>query len=360
MAIYLGSTQIDQGSSRYIYLGSQQICKAYLGTTQVFDNCGFTPVTVTMFYSGAPGGSGGSAGYTIGGPGSGSTQSGQAGVGTYSFTNNIAVNTGASYTGSVWIGNSGNSTSTSTPVSNTLSGTIPSTNTAVYQIFGGSTTAPVTTFTDTYSVSKTSALTQGSVSVTPSSVGPATTGTDSSTVFQYTGASSGYTYTGIQISIDGGSAVNMTNSSGDGYTWTYSYSNTIGSSNRSIAGVISGTESASTQNYYVEFTRDVVSNPSQGEYDYSISGATGSGNTSGNLNSSSTTATTGSLLIQTLPSSTITIGYTFDTFSSGYQFTTDSKIQKGSVDITMPDVITASSLSTTFVSPTTYNLVGTS
>ena len=258
MAIYLGSTQIDQGSSKYIYLGSQQICKAYLGTTEVFDNCGFTPVTVTMYYSGTPSGSGGSSGYTIGGPSSGSTQSGQAGVGTYSFTNTIAVNTGASYTGSVWIGNSGNSTSTSTPVSNTLSGTIPSTNTAVYQIFGGSTTAPVTTFTDTYSVSKTSALTQGSVSVTPSSVGPATTGTDSSTVFQYTGASSGYTYTGIQISIDGGSAVNMTNSSGDGYTWTYSYSNTIGSSNRSIAGVISGTESASTQSYYVKFTRNCI------------------------------------------------------------------------------------------------------
>jgi|TARA_A100000172_G_scaffold39226_2_gene23906 hypothetical protein len=363
MAIYLGSTQIDQGSSKYIYLGSQQICKAYLGTTQVFDNCGFTPVTVTMYYSGSPGGSGGSAGYTIGGPGSGSTQSGQAGVGTYSFTNTIAVNTGGGYSGSVWIGNSGNSTSTSTPVSNTLSGTIPSTNTAVYQVFGGSTTAPVTTFTDTYSVSKTSALTQGSVSVTPSSVGPATTGTDSSTVFQYTGASSGYTYTGIQIAIDGGSAVNMANSSGDGYTWTYSYSNTIGSSNRSIAGVISGTETASTQNYYVEFSRNVTTNPSQGEYDYSISGATGSGNTSGNLNSSSNTATTGSLLIQTLPSSTITIGYLFDTFSGGYQFTTTSGITKAippatPSSVTMPDVVTASSLSTSSGSPTTYTLTG--
>ena len=362
MAIYLGSTEIDQGSSRYMYLGDQQICKAYLGTTEVFDNCGFTPVTVTMLYSGSPGGTGGSAGYTIGGPSSGSTQSGQAGVDSYSFTNTIAVNTAGGYSGNptVWIGSSSNSTSTSTPVSRTLSGTIPSVNTTVYQIFGGSTTAPVTTFTDTYTVSKTSSLTQGSVSVTPSSVGPASPGTDSSTVFQYTGASSGYTYTGIQISIDGGSAVNMTNSSGDGYTWTYSYSNTISSADRTIAGVISGTESASTQSYYVKFTRDVASNPSQGEFDYSISGATGSGNTTGNLNSSSNFDQTTSLEIQTLPSSTITIGYTFDTFSSGYQFTTDSKIQKGSVDITMPDVITASSLSTSSGSPTTYNLVGTS
>ena len=53
-------------------------------------------------------------------------------------------------------------------------------------------------------------------------------------------------------------------------------------------------------------------------------------------------------------------GYTFDTFSGGYQFTTDSKIQKGSVDTTMPNVIAASTLSLDTNNPTTYNLVGTS
>lgn len=352
MAIYLGSTQIDQGSSRYMYLGSQQICKAYLGTTQIFDNCGFTPVTVTMFYSGAPGGSGGSAGYTIGGPSSGSTQSGQAGVGTYSFTNTIAVNTGASYTGSVWIGNSGNSTSTSTPVSNTLSGTIPSTNTAVYQVFGGSTTAPVTTFTDTYTVSKTSALTQGSVSATPSSVGPATTGTDSSTVFQYTGASSGYTYTGIQISIDGGSAVNMTNSNGDGYTWTYSYSNTISSSNRTIAGVISGSESAASNSRYIKFERNISTNASQANTTYGISGATVSGNTTGTLNSSNATQNSGTLTIDTIDSSSITISFASETFSGGYDFATNKTFTP------TPGVVTASTLSSVSGSPTTYSLTG--
>lgn len=363
MAIYLGSTQIDQGSSRYMYLGDQQICKAYLGTTEVFDNCGFTPVTVTMYYSGSPGGTGGSAGYTIGGPSSGSTQSGQAGVDTYSFTNTIAVNTGGGYSGSVWILNSGNSTSTSTPVSNTLSNTIPSTNTAVYQFFGGSTTAPVSNQTDDYTITKVAGLTQGTVNVAIDGGSGGTTdsitgapGTSYNIVYTYTGASSGYTYTSMQITIGGGSPVSMTNSSGDGYTWTYSDSSTI--TGKSVTAEVNGNETASTQSYYVEFSRNVSTNPSQGEYDYSISGATGSGNTSGNLNSSSNTATTGSLLIQTLPSSTITIGYLFDTFSGGYQFTTTSAITKNSSSVTMPDVVTASSLSTSSGSPTIYTLTG--
>jgi hypothetical protein len=365
MAIYLGSTQIDQGSSRYMYLGDQQICKAYLGTTEVFDNCGFTPVTVTMLYSGSPGGTGGSAGYTIGGPSSGSTQSGQAGVDSYSFTNTIAVNTAGGYSGTVWLGSSSNSTSTSTPVSRTLAGTIPSADTTVYQIFGGSTTAPVSNQTDEYEITKIAALTQGTVNVAinggTGGVFDEITGapgTNYTIDYTYTGASSGYTYTGIQITIGGGSAVNMTNPLGDGYTWVYSDSSNI--TGKSVTANVGGTESASAQSYYVKFTRDVASNPSQGEFDYSISGATGSGNTTGNLNSSNDFDQTATLVISTTPSSTITIGYTFDTFSGGYQFTTDSKIQKGSVDITMPDVITASSLSTTSGSPTTYNLVGTS
>jgi len=368
MAIYLGSTQIDQGSSKYIYLGSQQICKAYLGTTEVFDNCGFTPVTVTMLFSGSPGGSGGSAGYTIGvPPTSGTVQSGQAGVGTYSFTNTIAVNTGGGYSGSVWIGNSGNSTSTSTPVSNTLSGTIPSVNTTVYQIFGGSTTAPVSNQTDDYTITKNAGLTQGTVNVAIDSGTGGTTdsitgapGTPYNIVYTYTGASSGYTYTSMQITIGGGSPVSMTNSSGDGYTWTYSDSSTI--TGKSVTANVNGTESASAELYYVRIKRTNITNPSQGEYDYSISGATDSGNTSGNLNSSSNDASV-DLTISTTPGSTITVGYTFDTFSGGYQFTTTSGITKAippatPSSVTMPDAVTASTLSMASGSPTTYELTG--
>ena len=359
MALYLGSTLIDSGSSRRLYLGSQEICKAYLGSTLFFDNCGYVPVTVTMLYSGSPGGTGGSAGYTIGGPSSGSTQSGQAGVGTYSFTNTIAVNTSGGYSGTVWVGNSGNSTSTSTPVSNTLSGTIPSVNTTVYQTFGGSTSAPVTTFTDSFSVTKNSSLTQGTVTVVPSSVGPSTTGTAYTTEFKYTGASSGYNYSGVQISVDGGSAVNMTNPSGDGYTWVYTYSNTIGSSDRNISAVISGTETQQTTSRTITFDRDITGFGYQyASTSYSITGTFNvtAGSASGTLNSAANSA---SVTIEAPANTNINISFS-STADGGYGFRsstngtncTDSTGVAYSSDA--PGATTIGAIS----SSQTYNVVG--
>ena len=79
--IYLGSNQIlEAQGSRRIYLGTQLICKAYLGSNLVFDNCGYIPYTTTMLYSG--GVSGDAIGYSISGDSSPSTVSGQGGVDT--------------------------------------------------------------------------------------------------------------------------------------------------------------------------------------------------------------------------------------------------------------------------------------
>ena len=348
MAIYLGSTEIDQGSSRYMYLGDQQICKAYLGTTEVFDNCGFTPVTVTLQVLNTI--SGPSAGYTIGGDTSGAVRSGQAGTTGYSFTTTISTTPGYTFT-------SGPSFSPTQP----NAGNYPSVNTTVYTTISGSVQAPVSNQTDDYTITKIAGLTQGTVNVAIGSSSGTTAsitdapGTSYNIDYTYTGASSGYTYDSIQITIGGGSAVNMTNSSGDGYTWTYSDSSTI--TGKSVTAEVSGNETASADDYYVRIKRTNITNASQGEYDYSISGATASGNTSGNLNSSSNSAQV-DLTISTTPGSTITIGYLFDTFSGGYQFTTTSAITKDSASVTMPDAVTASTLSTASGSPTTYELTG--
>lgn len=349
MAIYLGSTEIDQGSSRYMYLGEQQICKAYLGTTEVFDNCGFTPVTVTLQVLNTI--SGPSAGYTIGDDTSGAVQSGQAGTNGYSFTTTISTTPGYTFT-------SGPSFSPTQP----NAGNFPSVDTTVYTTISGSVQAPVSNQTDDYTITKVAGLTQGTVNVAIDSGTGGTTdsitgapGTNYTIDYTYTGASSGYTYTNMQITIGGGSTVNMTNPSGNGYIWVYSDSSTI--TGKSVTAEVSGTETASADDYYVRIKRTNITNPSQGEFDYSISGATDSGNTTGNLNSSSNSAQV-DLTISTTPGSTITIGYTFDTFSSGYQFTTTSAITKDSASVTMPDAVTASTLSEDSTNPTTYELTG--
>ena len=283
--IYLGSNQIlEAQGSRRMYLGTQLICKAYLGSNLVFDNCGFTPVTVTMLYSGSPGGTGGSAGYTIGGPSSGSTQSGQAGVDSYSFTNTIAVNTAGGYSGTVWLGSSSNSTSTSTPVSRTLAGTIPSVNTTVYQIFGGSTTAPVTTFTDTYVAATDSGLSSGNTSVSPTSV----TGVQNSTseaTWTFTGSAS-YTYSNMQINV-GGSLYSM---SGGPTSYTYTNTgNTISSSDRTITGTVQGTQTLNTSNHVINLSQVIGGlGASYTDTEYGISGSNitaVTGSLTGNLNS---------------------------------------------------------------------------
>ncbi len=362
MALYLGSTLIDSGSSRKLYLGSQEICKAYLGSTLFFDNCGYVPVTVTMLYSGSPGGTGGSAGYTIGGPSSGSTQSGQAGVGTYSFTNTIRVNTSGGYSGTVWVGNSGNSTSTSTPVSNTLSGTIPSVNTTVYQTFGGSTSAPVTNQTDTYNISKDSSLTQGTVNVAINGGSGGTTdsingapGTSYNIVYTYTGASSGYNYSGVQISIGGASAVNMTNSSGN--IWTYSDSSTITS--KTVNATISGTETQQTTSRTITFDRDITGFGYQyASTSYSITGTFNvtAGSASGTLNSAANSA---SVTIEAPANTNINIsfssvsdgGYDFITSTTGTNCTDTTGVAYSS---DAPGATTIGAIS----SNQTYNVVG--
>lgn len=281
--IYLGSNQIlEAQGSRRIYLGTQLICKAYLGSNLVFDNCGYIPYTTTMLYSG--GVSGDAIGYSISGDSSPSTVSGQGGVDTYSFT--TSVSTASGYSGNPTVNGS---------ASSTLSGTIPVGGSTVYMNFAGSVTPPAPpTFTDTYVASTSSGLSSGSTSVTVPSGGNSITGVQGATseaTWTFTGSSS-YTYTDMQIN-EGGTLYSM---SGGPNSYTYTYTNTgntISSLDRTITGTVQGTQTLNTSNHVINLSQVIGGlGASYTNTTYTISGSNitaTSGSLTGNLNSGSVT-----------------------------------------------------------------------
>lgn len=277
--IYLGSNQIlEAQGSRRMYLGTQLICKAYLGSNLVFDNCGYIPYTTTMLYSGSV--SGDAIGYSISGNTSGSTVSGQGGVDTYSFTTSVSTANG--YSGNPTVNGSSSST---------LSGTIPIGGSTVYMNFAGSVTPPAPpTFTDTYVAATDSGLSSGNTSVSPTSV----TGVQNSTseaTWTFTGSAS-YTYSNMQINV-GGSLYSM---SGGPTSYTYTNTgNTISSSDRTITGTVQGTQTLNTSNHVINLSQVIGGlGASYTDTEYGISGSNitaVTGSLTGNLNSGNVSVT---------------------------------------------------------------------
>jgi len=229
MAIYLGSTQISSnptGTGKLI-LGTQNICKAYLGSTLIFDNCA-TPNSNVVLQLNTNGLSGPSAGYTIGGNLAGFTKSGQPGASYSKFTTTATVNTAAGYTGSI-------------SVSDAPAGTYPSpggTTVNVTTTITGSVTSPNPTYTDTINVNKNSPNT-GSVSVSPTSFS-GTAGTSYTVTVTFTPAQH-YTYSNLTATDTGsGSSTSLTSNGAGGFSGTLSY--TIGSSSQQRNIVITGSE----------------------------------------------------------------------------------------------------------------------
>ena len=128
--IFLGSDEIKYNGNPVgnMRVGGTNICKAYVGSTQVFDNCAQANSTVVLQLN-TNGLSGPSAGYTIGGNLAGFPKSGQPGASYSKFTTTATVNTGAGYTGSI-------------SVSDAPAGTFPSP--------GGTTVNVTTTITATH------------------------------------------------------------------------------------------------------------------------------------------------------------------------------------------------------------------
>ena len=265
-----------------MYLGTQLICKAYLGSNLVFDNCGFVPVAVTLQVTNNI--SGPSAGYSIGGNTSGSVQSGQAGTQGYSFTTTASSNTGYTFT-------SGPSFSPTQP----NAGNYPTVNSTVYTTITGTIQQnQQPTFTDTYVAATDSGLSSGSTSVTVPSGGNSITGVQGATseaTWTFTGSSS-YTYTDMQIN-EGGTLYSM---SGGPNSYTYTYTNTgntISSLDRTITGTVQGTQTLNTSNHVINLSQVIGGlGASYTNTTYTISGSNitaTSGSLTGNLNSGSVT-----------------------------------------------------------------------
>ena len=233
MAIYLGSTQISSnptGTGKLI-LGTQNICKAYLGSTLIFDNCATPNSNVQLNITNNI--SGPSAGYTIGGDLAGFTKSGQPGASYSAFTTTANVNSG--YSGSI-------------TVSNAPGGTFPSpggTTVNATTIITGSVTANVTTYTDTINVNKNSPN-SGSVSISPPNTGGTTTtfsgtpGTSYTVTVTFTPAQH-FTYSNLTATDSGSSSsVSLTSNGAGGFSGTLSY--TIGNSDQTRDINVTGTE----------------------------------------------------------------------------------------------------------------------
>jgi hypothetical protein len=91
MAIYLGSTLISSNptGTGALYLGSLNICDAYLENTQVFDNCNQPNTSVVLTVVNAVSG----GGETLVGDLTGATKSGQPGTSFTAFNTSVSLAT---------------------------------------------------------------------------------------------------------------------------------------------------------------------------------------------------------------------------------------------------------------------------
>lgn len=238
--IFLGSDEIKYNGNPVgnMRVGGTNICKAYVGSTLVFDNCAQANSTVVLNIQNNI--SGPSAGYTIGGNLAGFSKSGQPGSSYNAFSTTATVNSG--YSGSI-------------SVSNAPSGTFPSpggTTVNVTTTLSGSVTSPNPTYTDNINVSKNTPNT-GSFSHTTNPAPPSgVAGTSYTVTVTFTPAQH-YTYSSLTATDTGsGSSTSLTSNGAGGFSGTLSY--TIGSSNQQRNIVITGSE---TQILY--------------EYDFNIS-----------------------------------------------------------------------------------------
>jgi len=254
MPIYLGSTEVlatvadpDKG----IYLGDQRICSTFLGSSQTLDNCAYTPVVVTLnVNTGQITGSG----YTVGGANTGSSQSGQAGVDTYSFTTTIQADSGWSFT----------SGPTISPNPNT--GTFPSSNTTVTTYISGTVEQDaVPSSRINYSASTSLAGASASISDPIAGYRDGTPGqSDGNITVDFTG-SSDYTYTDLQVS--GGPSFSYGSSATFNPGATFPADGTSATSSWSVTGLATPVQ----YTYTYTISAGTVSNASTS---YSVSGGT--------------------------------------------------------------------------------------
>lgn len=264
--IFLGANEIKYNAVPVgnMRVGSTNICKAYVGSTQVFDNCAQANSNVVLQLN-TSGLSAPSAGYTLGGNLTGFTKSGQPGTSYTAFSTTATVNSG--YTGSI-------------SVSNAPGGTFPSpggTTVNVTTTLTGSVTANNPTYSDTITVVKNNPpLTTGTAGGS-GTYGPFTSGTSYNVPVTFTPAT-GYSYT--LTAADGSSTINLSlNSSTGNYEGTLS--RTMGGSNGSATITITGSQNAVSTPHEFQFTTNLTN--ATATYNVANTSATTSGNAPANI-----------------------------------------------------------------------------
>ena len=258
MPIYLGSTEVlatvadpDKG----IYLGDQKICSTFLGSSQVLSNCSYTPIVVTLNVDTSQiiG-----SGYTVGGATTGTPRSGQAGVGTYSFTTTIQADSGWSFT----------TAPTISPNPNT--GTFPSSNTTV--------TTSITGTVEQDSVPSSKIIYSASTSLAGASAGitdpPVGVGGD-----HFRTGTPGQSDGSITVSFNGSSDYTYTNLSIEGFSFSYGSNATFNpgaafpadGTETSLSYSVIGDAEAKKYEYTYNISAGTVSNASTS---YSVTGGT--------------------------------------------------------------------------------------
>ena len=341
--IFLGANEIKYNAVPVgnMRVGGINICKGYVGSVLVFDNCAVANSNVELQLD-TSGLSGPSAGYTIGGNLAGFTKSGQPTTSYTAFSTTVSVNSGYTF-------------SSGPSVSNAPGGTFPSpggTTTIVTTTLSGTVAANAPTYTDNISVVKNSPST-GSVSVSPTSFS-GTSGTNYTVTVTFTPAT-GYNYT-LEAD-DGSSTVNLIlNSSSGNYEGTLS--RTMGTGGN-VTITITGSQNAVSTPHVFNFTTTGLVNATA-TYNVAGTSATTSGSAPANVtvNESYNTNLTPNLTVTTDP------GYTpagsFTSTNPGIYTFSASNNQAIQVGVTSsPTVVSVSGTATiAYTAVTFYTATG--
>jgi hypothetical protein len=323
--IFLGANEIKYNAVPVgnMRVGGTNICKGYVGSVLVFDNCAVANSNVELQLD-TSGLSGPSAGYNITGNLAGFTKSGQPNSSYTKFTTNIALSSSSYY----WV--SGPS------VTDAPAGTFPSTpgsTVLVTTTITGQVAANTPTYSDTITVVKSNPpLTTGTAGGS-GSFGPLAAGTPYNVPVAFTPAT-GYNYT--LTASDGSSTISLSlNSSSGDYEGTLS--RTMGTGTN-VTITIDGSESAVSTSHEFQFTTSLLN--ATATYNVANTSATTSGSAPANVTVSEPYNTS------LTPSLTVTTDPGYNPPSAGYTFSASNN-QAIQVGVTSsPTVVSVSGTAT--------------
>ena len=334
--IFLGANEIKYNAVPVgnMRVGGTNICKGYVGSVLVFDNCATPNSNVELSITNNI--SGPAAGYTIGGNLSGFTKSGQPTTSYTAFSTTVSVNSGYTF-------------SSGPSVSNAPGGTFPSpggTTTIATTTLSGTVAANAPTYSDTITVVRNNTTITTGTAGGSGSYGPFTAGTSYNVPVTFT-PNANYTY--ALTATDGSSTISLSlNSSSGNYEGTLSRTMGTGAN---VTITINGTQTANQTAHEFQFTTNLLN--ATATYNVANTSAATSGSAPANV---TVTEPYGTSLT---PSLTVTTNPGYDPPSAGYTFSASNN-QAIQVGITSsPTVVNVSGTATiAYTAVTFYTATG--